>query len=158
MGESQDIISSLDNPPFDINKLEELINIQREQQKILEEIKNEQKNTIDNLKLLNDYLIPTEEEIKQLQKEEKEKIEENKKLQEELELEQLEIEEEDLKEKELQQEYNAEVLQQLTMLNENISKVEFANQNTNTYLYILCFGFLLAFVMTFIYKTIKKFI
>ena len=61
-------------------------------------------------------------------------------------------------EKEYQEEYNAQVLQQLTMLNENISKVEFANQNTNVYLYILCFGFLFAFVMAFIYKTIRKFL
>ena len=40
---------------------------------------------------------------------------------------------------------------------ENITKVEFVNQNTNSYLYILCFGFLFAFVMSFIYKNIKKF-
>ena len=129
MGENQDTLNSLDNPPFDINKIEELIEIQREQQKLLEEIKNEQKNTIDNLKLLTDYFVPTEEELKKLQVEEKKKLEENKKLQEELELEEQELEEEQLKEKELEQEYNQQVLYQLTTLNENITKVEFANQN-----------------------------
>lgn len=99
---------------------------------------------------LIDYFIPTEEEVEEQKSIEKEQL---KKHNEQIELEKQNA----IEEKEQQWEYNDKVLQELTLLNENIMKVETVNNNTNAYLYILCFGFLLAFVISFIYKTIKKF-
>lgn len=99
---------------------------------------------------LIDYFIPTEQEIEEQKSIEKEQL---KKHNEQLELEKQNA----IEEKEQQWEYNDKVLQELTLLNENITKVETVSNNTNAYLYILCFGFLLAFFISFIYKTIKKF-
>ena len=99
---------------------------------------------------LIDYIIPTEQEIEEQKSIEKEQL---KKHNEQIELEKHSA----IEEKELQWEYNDKVLQELTLLNENITKVETVSNNTNAYLYILCFGFLLAFFISFIYKTIKKF-
>lgn len=99
---------------------------------------------------LIDYIIPTEQEIEEQKSIEKEQL---KKHNEQIELEKQSA----IEEKELQWEYNDKVLQELTLLNENITKVETVSNNTNAYLYILCFGFLLAFFISFIYKTIKKF-
>lgn len=147
--ENQEDVPSLDTS-FDYTKLNELIKESQEQQKILNEI-------LENQKIIIDYFVPTEEEIKKQKQEEQKKNLEEQKLQEQLEEEEEILQQELEKEKTLEEEYNQEVLTQLTTLNENISKVEFVNQNTNAYLYILCFGFLLAFVMSFIYKSIKKF-
>lgn len=159
MGENQETNNSLDNPPLNIElNLEGLEGIEENQNVLLSEIKENQRLIIENQKKLIDYFVPTEEEIKEQKIQEQKIQEEEQKLQEELELEQEEIEKQEQQEKEEQQEYNQQVLQQLTTLNENIAKVEFVNQNTNAYLYILCFGFLFAFVITFIYKSIKKFL
>ena len=87
---------------------------------------------------LIDYIIPTEQEIEEQKSIEKEQL---KKHNEQIELEKQSA----IEEKELQWEYNDKVLQELTLLNENITKVETVSNNTNAYLYILCFGFLLAF-------------
>ena len=151
--ESQDntIVPSLEIPSFDYNKLDEIIQGEKEQQKLLNEILEYQKK-------ISDYYVPTDEEKKKQKQEQQKKLEEELKLQKELEEEQEQLDLELQQEKEYQEEYNAQVLQQLTLLNENIAKVEFVNQNTNGYLYILCFGFLFAFVMSFIYKTIRKFL
>lgn len=157
MGDNQETNNSLDNPPLTIN-LEELEGIEENQNVLLSEIKENQRLIIENQKILIDYFVPTEEEIKKQQLQEKKLQEEEQKLQEQMQIEEEELEKQVQQEKEQLQEYNQEVLQQLTSLNENISKVEFVNQNTNAYLYILCFGFLLIFVITFIYKTIKKFL
>lgn len=157
MGDNQETNNSLDNPPLTIN-LEELEGIEENQNVLLSEIKENQRLIIENQKILIDYFVPTEEEIKKQQLQEKKLQEEEQKLQEQMQIEEEELEKQVQQEKEQLQEYNQEVLQQLTLLNENISKVEFVNQNTNAYLYILCFGFLLIFVITFIYKTIKKFL
>lgn len=154
MGENQELtnsIPSLDIPPFDYNKLDEIIQGEKEQQKLLNEILEYQKK-------ISDYYVPTDEEKKKQKQEQQKKLEEEQKIQKELEEEQEQLDLELQQEKQAQEEYNAQVLQQLTLLNENIAKVEFVNQNTNGYLYILCFGFLFAFVMSFIYKTIKKFL
>lgn len=157
MGDNQETNNSLDNPPLTIN-LEELEGIEENQNVLLSEIKENQRLIIENQKILIDYFVPTEEEIKKQQLQEKKLQEEEQKLQEQMQIEEEDLEKQVQQEKEQLQEYNQEVLQQLTSLNENISKVEFVNQNTNAYLYILCFGFLLIFVITFIYKTIKKFL
>ena len=142
--ESQDntIVPSLEIPSFDYNKLDEIIQGEKEQQKLLNEILEYQKK-------ISDYYVPTDEEKKKQKQEQQKKLEEELKLQKELEEEQEQLDLELQQEKEYQEEYNAQVLQQLTLLNENIAKVEFVNQNTNGYLYILCFGFLFAFVMSF---------
>lgn len=159
MGESQETNNSLDNPPLNINlDLEELEGIENNQNIILGEIKENQKLIIENQKKLIDYFVPTEEELKQQKLQEQKIQEEEQKIQEQMELEQQELEEEEQQKEEEQQLYNQQVLKELTTLNENISKVEFVNQNTNAYLYVLCFGFLFAFVITFIYKLIKKFL
>lgn len=157
MGDNQETNNSLDNPPLTIN-LEELEGIEENQNVLLSEIRENQRLIIENQKILIDYFVPTEEEIKKQQLQEKKLQEEEQKLQEQMQIEEEDLEKQVQQEKEQLQEYNQEVLQQLTSLNENISKVEFVNQNTNAYLYILCFGFLLIFVITFIYKTIKKFL
>lgn len=106
---------------------------------------------IEKLELLVEHFVPTEEELLEQKELEQKLAKEQKELSEKEQLEQIE-------EQELQQEFNQQILQELTLLNENITKVETVNLNTNAYLYILCFGFLLAFVISFIYKTIKKFI
>lgn len=149
MGENQET-TPLDVPSFDYNKLEELKGNQEKLNQLLEEI-------LINQKELNDYIIPTEEEIKQQQLNEKKLHEEQEKQKEEMLLVEQEEQKQLNEEKAEQQEYNQEVLYELKSLNENIGKVEFANQNTNVYLYILCFGFLFAFIIFFIYKLIRKF-
>lgn len=158
MGENQDSLNSLDIPSFDINKIEEIKGNHEQQKLLLEEIKENQKSIIEQQKKFLDYFVPTEEQIKKQEAEEQKRLQEEQELQEELELEQEELEKQEQLEKEEQELYDQQVLQQLTLLNENITKVEFTNQNTNAYLYILCFGFLFAFVISFIYKSIKKFL
>lgn len=130
---------------------------QREQKELLKEINNNQKAILENQEKLIKYFIPTEEQLKKQELEKKKQLEEEKKLQEELELEEQELQKQVEEEKQEQELYNQQVLQQLTLLNENITGVEFQNQHTNTYLYMLVFGLLFAFVMSFIYKLIKKF-
>ena len=136
-------IPSLDFSSFDYNKLDELIQIGKDNQVILEEILQYQKD-------LSEYIIPSEDDLLKL------KELESKKEKEELEKESaLELEKEE--NKSYQEEYNSQVLQQLTLLNDNISNVEIANHSTNSYLYILCFGLLVVFVLSFIYKTLRRF-
>ena len=136
-------IPSLDFSSFDYNKLDELIQVGKDNQVILEEILQYQKD-------LSEYIIPSEDDLLKL------KELESKKEKEELEKESaLELEKEESKS--YQEEYNSQVLQQLTLLNDNISNVEIANHNTNSYLYILCFGLLVVFVLSFIYKTLRRF-
>ena len=77
---------------------------------------------------LIDYIIPTEQEIEEQKSIEKEQL---KKHNEQIELEKQSA----IEEKELQWEYNDKVLQELTLLNENITKVETVSNNTNRHLY-----------------------
>ena len=128
------IVPSIEIPSFDYNKLDEIIQGEKEQQKLLNEILEYQKK-------ISDYYVPTDEQIKKQKQEQQKKQEEELQLQKELEEEQEQLDLELQKEKQAQQEYNQEILHQLTTLNENIAKVEFVNQNTNAYLYILCFGY-----------------
>lgn len=158
MGENQDNLNSLETPPSINIDLGELKGNQEISNATLQEIKDNQKTIIEQQKKLIDYFVPSEEELKKQKQEQQKKLQEEQKLQEELELEQEELEKQEQLEKEAQDIYQQEILHNLTTLNENITKVEFSNQNTNAYLYILCFGFLFAFVITFIYKSIKKFI
>ena len=150
MEENQDITTPLDIPSFDYNKLNELRENQEKNNQLLEQLLNNQEK-------LNDYLIPTDEEIKKQELEDKKLHEEQKKLEEQKLHEEQEQEEKLIQDQQEQQEYNQQVLYELKTLNENIGKVEFANQNTNVYLYILCFGLLVTFVIFFIYKLIRKF-
>ena len=136
-------IPSLDFSSFDYNKLDELIQIGKDNQVILEEILQYQKD-------LSEYIIPSEDELLKLKELESEKEKEELEKESALELEKEES-------KSYQEEYNSQVLQQLTLLNDNISNVEIANHNTNSYLYILCFGLLVVFVLSFIYKTLRRF-
>lgn len=118
---------------------------------------NQFQQIIDNQNKIIDYFIPTEEEIKKQEEQEKKLQEETKKEEEKL--------AEELKEKEELQEkrtvdnieYQQELLAQVKMLNDNIYKVEFQAQNTNSYMYILCLMLLATSVCVFIYKMIKKF-
>lgn len=157
MGENQELNTSLDFSSFDYTKLEELIKENQKQQKLLEEQQIILNEVLESQKKLVDYFVPTEEEILKKEELEKEQLLKEEELQKELEQEDLQKQKELEQEKNLEQQYNQEFLNQLTLLNENITNVEFANQNTNAYLYILCLGFLVAFVMSFIYKNIKKF-
>ena len=136
-------IPSLDFSSFDYNKLDELIQVGKDNQVILEEILQYQKD-------LSEYIIPSEDELLKLKELESEKEKEELEKESALELEKEES-------KSYQEEYNSQVLQQLTLLNDNISNVEIANHNTNSYLYILCFGLLVVFVLSFIYKTLRRF-
>ena len=136
-------IPSLDFSSFDYNKLDELIQIGKDNQVILEEILQYQKD-------LSEYIIPSEDDLLKLMELESEKEKEELEKESALELEKEES-------KSYQEEYNSQVLQQLTLLNDNISNVEIANHNTNSYLYILCFGLLVVFVLSFIYKTLRRF-
>lgn len=136
-------IPSLDFSSFDYNKLDELIQIGKDNQVILEEILQYQKD-------LSEYIIPSEDDLLKLKELESEKEKEELEKESALELEKEES-------KSYQEEYNSQVLQQLTLLNDNISNVEIANHNTNSYLYILCFGLLVVFVLSFIYKTLRRF-
>ena len=152
MGENQGqaINTSLDFSSFDYTKLEELIKENQEQQRLLEEQQVILSEVLETQKKIVDYFVPTEEEILKQKELEKEKLLEEEQLQKELEEEDLQKQKELEQEKNIEQQYNQEFLNQLTLLNENITNVEFANQNTNAYLYILCLGFLVAFVMSFI--------
>lgn len=100
---------------------------------------------------LNDYLIPTEEELEQQKKlqEEQQKEQEQLLLEQQQELE---------KEEQAQQTYQEEVLQQLKTINENTFNNEFQVKTSNGYFYILLLMLLLWFVCMFIYKLIKQFI
>ena len=117
MEENQET-TPLDVPSFDYNKLEELKGNQEKLNQLLEEI-------LTNQKELNDYIIPTEEEIKQQQLNEKKLHEEQEKQKEEMLIVEQEEQEQVKKEKAEQQEYNQEILYELKTLNENIGKVEF---------------------------------
>jgi Zn-dependent M16 (insulinase) family peptidase len=150
MQEENQELTPLDPSLIDIEVLNELKDLQ-------EESINQQKQIIENQKIIIDHFIPSEEEQKQLKEEEQKQLKETQKLQEE---EQKKIEEEEKAQLQLQEEqttYNDEVLQQLTLLNENITSVEFETQNTNAYMYIIVLGFILTFVCLYIYKLIKKF-
>lgn len=139
--------SPIDLSPL-LDKIEQLILLQGENIKIQNELK--------------DYLIPSEEELQQL---EKEKIE-NEKLENEL----LEKEEEQLQEKEKEQYENyltdlsniyslqlEDIKSELVKLNDsNIINNEFTTTNTGLS-YILVFGLIFTFVITFLYKIIRKF-
>ena len=75
MEENQDITTPLDIPSFDYNKLNELRENQEKNNQLLEQLLNNQEK-------LNDYLIPTDEEIKKQELEDKKLHEEQKKLEE----------------------------------------------------------------------------
>ena len=122
--ESQDntIVPSLEIPSFDYNKLDEIIQGEKEQQKLLNEILEYQKK-------ISDYYVPTDEEKKKQKQEQQKKLEEELKLQQELEEEQEQLDLELQQEKQAQEEYNAQVLQQLTMLNKRHYK---SKQKTKT--------------------------
>lgn len=118
----------------------------------------EQQNLIlENLTKLTDYIVPTEEDLVEQAKIDKQKAEELKKEEEELLLEEEQqklLEEQSTEEENL---FRQELLTQIKLLNDNTTNVEFQTKNTNAYLYIVCLGLLVVFVCVFIYKMIKKF-
>ena len=116
MEENQET-TPLDVPSFDYNKLEELKGNQEKLNQLLEEI-------LTNQKELNDYIIPTEEEIKQQQLNEKKLHEEQEKQKEEMLIVEQEEQEQVKKEKAEQQEYNQEILYELKTLNKKYDKSE----------------------------------
>ena len=118
---------------------------------ILGEMSQQQMEIIEQNKILIDYFVPTEEELLQQEKDLQNQQEEDlKSLEKE--------EEEKLSQQEYQLSYDQEVLNQLTLLNENISKVDYNTQTTYSYSYVLTFGLLFTLVIFLIYKTIKRFI
>lgn len=117
---------------------------------LLEDIKTNQDKLIELNSSLSDYIIPTDEEIKQQQLEEKEK--------EQQQLEQQQIEQQQLEEKEQQQlEYNNELLSEIKLLNENITKVGYNTEYSNNqdYLFLICLIVIGFCVLT--YKLLKRF-
>lgn len=118
---------------------------------ILGEISQQQLEIIEQNKILIDYFVPTEEELLQQEKDlQNQQNEDLKALEKE--------EKEKLSQQEYQFSHDQEVLNQLTLLNENISKVDYNTQTTYSYSYVLTFGLLITLVVFLIYKTIKKFI
>lgn len=118
---------------------------------ILGEMSQQQMEIIEQNKILIDYFVPTEEEILQQEKDLQNQQEEDLKALEK-------EEEEKVSQHEYQLSYDQEVLNQLTLLNENISKVDYNTQTTYSYSYVLTFGLLFTLVIFLIYKTIKRFI
>ena len=118
---------------------------------ILGEMSQQQMEIIEQNKILIDYFVPTEEELLQQEKDLQNQQEEDLKALEK-------EEEEKVSQHEYQLSYDQEVLNQLTLLNENISKVDYNTQTTYSYSYVLTFGLLFTLVIFLIYKTIKRFI
>ena len=117
----------------------------------LGEISTQQGEIIEQNKILIDYFVPTEDEIIQQEKDLQNQQEEDLKALEK-------EEEEKLSQQEYQFSHDQEVLNQLTLLNENISKVDYNTQTTYSYSYVLTFGLLFTLVIFLIYKIIKRFI
>ena len=117
----------------------------------LGEISEQQGEIVEQNKVLIDYFVPTEEEVLQQEKDLQNQQEEDLKA--------LEKEEaEKLSQQQYEHSYNQDVLNQLTLLNENISKVDYNTQTNYTYSYVLTFGLLFTLVIFLIYKIIKRFI
>ena len=108
-------IPSLDFSSFDYNKLDELIQVGKDNQVILEEILQYQKD-------LSEYIIPSEDELLKLKELESEKEKEELEKESALELEKEES-------KSYQEEYNSQVLQQLTLLNDNTNTTRSPKHN-----------------------------
>lgn len=154
--ELQEVKKELENSKKKVEELtKELQEVKKNSQA---DYSKELEQLIINQIKLNDYLIPTPEQIEKdkREQEKQQKIQEEElKVQEQLEQEQQQLEQE----KELeQQKYQEQVLQELKHINDNTFNSEFQTKSINSHFYVLLLMLLLWFVSMFIYKLIKQFI